>query len=135
MKIFLSDIELSEGSQSPKNLCVDLQRQSQTEFIIGARNAEVSDRGNGKYFVSFEMERAHGSELAAKVFALSHAAELEKKLPADLRFEMKFPREKSMVEFSMPKVSCEKIRITPMGVITLAKYEFCSQTIEGKNMQ
>lgn len=133
MKIFLSDIELSAGAQTPRNLSIDLHRQSQTEFIIGAKNASVSDRGNGKYFVSFEIEKSHSSESDAKFFAFSHAAEVEKKLPSDLKFKIGSARSKAR-SFLMRNASCTKIRIVPSGMFTLIRYEFCSQTIEEENL-
>lgn len=120
MKIFISTKILNGAEEIPKNLLVRTWRANTTASAINADKALIFDRGNSAIGVTFELERAHKSPADAEIFALSHAAEIESLLPAELKFEISQSRR----IFSLANCVLAEIRISVNGAITLSKYEF-----------
>ena len=120
MKINISQTPLNANGEEPKNLLVRTKRATKTEAAINSANALVFDRGNSSVTATFEIERAHPTPGDAEVFALSHAAQIEAMLPADLEFCA--PETGKAV--SLPDCALSEIRISANGAITNSKYEF-----------
>lgn len=120
MKINISQTPLNANGEEPKNLLVRTKRATKTEAAINSANALVFDRGNSSVTATFEIERAHPTPGDAEVFALSHAAQIEAMLPADLEFCA--PETGKAV--SLSECALSEIRISANGAITNSKYEF-----------
>ncbi len=130
MKIKIGNTLLNESGQQPKNFSFSERRQLQTEFAIGAQKARVLDRGNGKSYVEFSLERAHESEAEAEAFALTHCAELSALLPADMSFTFEDALGKCAAEFKLAGAIPENIKIQSDGLLTSTSYAFSAQNIE-----
>lgn len=120
MKISVSQTPLNAGGEEPKNLIVRTKRAAKTESAINSANALVFDRGNSSVTATFEIERAHPSPGEAGIFALSHAAQIEALLPADLEFSAP----KTGGKISLSECALSEIRVSANGAITNSKYEF-----------
>ncbi len=124
MKIEFSDNILNPNGESIKNLIVETRRISQTEFPINSQSAKLFDRKNSRTTVSFAVERAHSNEIEAIAFSTTHANSLSKFTPAYLTFLS--DNNKENVRF--PNATPSKIKIENDGIITIAIYEFLTES-------
>ena len=127
MKIILASTILNPNGERPKSLTIRTSRRTKTESVIGAVNAIVFDRGNSSTTASFEIIRSHPSEEAAEIFAMSHAEDLKKSLPATLEFKMLMARR----NFNLDGCTLAEIKIAADSLTTITKYEFTGRNING----
>jgi len=124
MKIYFSTLHLNGGSESPKDVCADAKRRTQTEYPIDASTAKLFDRKNARYALSFSLERSHESESEAEIFALTHASQVAALSPATLEFA----GDNGSVLFS--NAALERIKTQCDGIMTVSKYEFAAPAPE-----
>ena len=130
MKISISQTQLNANGEEPKNLLVRTKRSTKTEAAINSANALVFDRGNSSVTATFEIERAHPTPGDAEVFALSHAAQIEALLPADLEFCA--PETGKAV--SLSDCALSEIRVSANGAITNSELRNDKEVAGGSNV-
>jgi len=127
MKIKFANRPLNPNGETPKNFFAQTLRKHQEERAISAAKASIFDRGNESVGVSFSIERAHSSEGAAELFALTHAATLSAGGSANLDFTS--GEGSSKKTYTLESAVASKIKITADSLTTLTSYDFVGTSI------
>lgn len=120
MRIFISNIPLSQGSQYqeyPEYFTLTEEHQVHIEHFLNSPQVHTYDRGNIKTTLSFSVTRHHGSVSNAQKFILTHSRQLY-----PISGPITFQEEDSPTRYILENAVIQKIESTLNGTSTTHTY-------------